>query len=309
MKAFAASLPISVVFLLLAACSGPVDPTVSPTDSPPDFFVDHLGGAMITVITGATSFVMGDAEPGSPEVVQQVTRGFALSQTEVTVSQYRRFMQDGGYDNNELWTDNGIVWRDQASISQPLVWGEEDFDADNEPAVGVSWYEAVAYCNWLSVQDRRTLAYTPSGQVDFAADGYRLPTEAEWEFAAVRGGTPPGDDDRLFPFGMSFDAQAVVHCTDNTAPVGSHRLGDTPLGLCDMAGNVREWCSDSYYPVVLADTSYRFTGDNRGTHFATRGGGYLVTGWYELRAAYRGSYFPVEKQHWDTGFRLLRPVN
>jgi formylglycine-generating enzyme required for sulfatase activity len=156
------------------------------------------------------------------------------------------------------------------------------------------------------VKEARTPAYGPDGRVDFQADGYRLPTEAEWEYAATVAGSGPGQE-RIYPFGMDFDSQALVYQTREPGRVGSCRSGDTPLGVCDMAGNVREWCSDNYFSYVSAQESYRFVDDAPDTLFVTRGGGFLLESRpFELRAAYRDRYWPAEVQFRDIGFRLVR---
>ena len=97
---------------------------------------------------------------------------------------------------------------------------------------------------------------------------------------------------------------------DGPAAVGSCSGGETPLGLQDMAGNVKEWCSDNYVTTVTSDSSYRFTDDVAGNAiFVTRGGGfYFDRTPAELMAAWR-DYAPSDLQRRDIGFRVLRPAD
>jgi len=102
-------------------------------------------------------------------------------------------------------------------------------DQDNQPMVYVRWEEAVAYCQRLSEQ---------TGKL------YRLPTEAEWEFAASGGGQ------RMYPWGNEKPSPKLANYYNSrigkTTPIGSYPLGATPEGLHDMAGNVWEWCGDQF---------------------------------------------------------------
>ena len=111
--------------------------------------------------------------------------------------------------------------------SQPRVWDDSRFNRPNQPVVGVSWYECLAYCNW-----KRATTNVP----------YRLPSEAEWEKAAR------GSDGRLYPWGDKFDASRLNigegdQFVWSTTPVGVYPTGVSPAGCLDMAGNVWEWTS------------------------------------------------------------------
>lgn len=115
-----------------------------------------------------------------------------------------------------------------------------------KPVRNVTWYDALDYCNWLSIREGLAPCYAGAGQsvtCDFGATGYRLPTEAEWEYAA-RGGKLGGGG----PFAGSEDpgetAWYEANSGDVTHPVGLKK--PNPLGLYDLCGNIFEWCWDWY---------------------------------------------------------------
>ena len=115
-----------------------------------------------------------------------------------------------------------------------------------KPVRNVTWYDAIDYCNWLSAQEGRKPCYAGSGRMvtcAFQAGGYRLPTEAEWEYAARGGALGSGG-----PFAGSDDpgdtAWYEANSGDVTHPVGLRQ--PSPLGLYDLCGNIFEWCWDWY---------------------------------------------------------------
>ena len=159
---------------------------------------------------------------------------YAIAKYPVTVAEYRAFVRAGGYkrEKERYWSKDGWSWRKANKIEQPLLWDDRTWTGNDKlPVVGVSWYEAVAYCHWLSetIGDRR----------------YRLPSQAEWEKAAR------GTDGRLFPYG---DALDVTRCNvaeagiGHTTPVDQFTAGASPYGVVDMSGNVLEWCASRFIP-------------------------------------------------------------
>jgi len=228
---------------------------------------------------------------------------FALARYPVTNAQYALFMADGGYDTEQPWWDEAArAWlqRDDATTKglksyqqrehkqQPEFWEHAQWGKSrpNHPVVGISWYEAIAFCRWIT-QHR---GYNPEGY------SYRLPTEAEWEYAA-RGTTR-----RLYPWGnAALDGEranyARIHA--GTSAVGSFPSGATPEGIQDMAGNVWEWTGTVYqaYPYDPAD-GREDSSSPADKRFVHRGGG-----WYDppipLRPSYRYGNPP------DVHFNLL----
>ena len=223
---------------------------------------------------------------------------FLIGRYPITNAQYRPFVEGGGYDADRYWTPEGWSWRmgqrepdlsafDVAKDTdlkeryagwlaqrtkdlrfRPYYWGHPRWGLDNRPVVGLSWYEARAYCAWLAealeesgqlraFRDQRveTIAIRP-GTIQV-----RLPTEAEWEKAAR------GDEGRRWPWegewigGRANTEEAGIK---ETCVVGTFPAGASPYGARDMAGNVWEWTScrwgrpsfyrpDYKYPYDAAD--------------------------------------------------------
>jgi formylglycine-generating enzyme required for sulfatase activity/FKBP-type peptidyl-prolyl cis-trans isomerase/ribosomal protein L37E len=179
------------------------------------------------------------------------------------------------------------------------------FKGDNLPVETVSWNEAVEYCNKRSVKEGLSPAYRNGGSgitCDFSASGYRLPTEAEWEYAAKGG----NKDLTAYEYSGGNNVDAVgwysENSRDRTHPVGTK--APNSLGLYDMSGNVYEWCWDwkgdysngaQTNPAGAASGSYR----------VLRGGSWISYA-QGLRSAYRLSSTPSLRSR-DIGFRLVRP--
>jgi formylglycine-generating enzyme required for sulfatase activity len=183
------------------------------------------------------------------------------------------------------------------------------FKGDNLPVETVSWYEAVEYCNRLSLREGLTPAYRGSGEnitCDFTAPGYRLPTEAEWEYAAKGGNKAPAVYE--YSGGNSVDRAAWYswNSGSSTHPVGTKEPND--LGLYDMSGNIYEWCWDRYGSYSSWDqtnpagpSSPASSGVNR----VLRGGSWYDSAAY-VRSANRGFNTPSARHSGLLGFRLVR---
>lgn len=180
-----------------------------------------------------------------------------IGKTEVTNAQFRPFVEGGGYTNRSYWTAAGWEWRQEENITQPFSWDKAEWNSDQQPVVGISWYEALAYTRWLSVQ---------------TGHEFRLPTEAEWEKAAR------GTDGRIYPWGYNWVA-ANCNCNDTigmTVPVGQYPDGASPYHVLDMAGNAWEYTATQWskaYPYqVEAEWSDAYMEED--TIRVVRGGGW-----------------------------------
>ena len=153
------------------------------------------------------------------------TGGYEIGETPVTNAEFAPFVERG-YLERSLWSEGGWTWREESGVVAPRFWENPDWNdylGQDQPVVGVSWYEADAFARSL---------------------GMRLPTEAEWERAAR------GDDGRRFPWGDDWDPESAAHRGGkrHTLPVRSLPRNRSPYGLYDCAGNVWEWCADAYGP-------------------------------------------------------------
>jgi formylglycine-generating enzyme required for sulfatase activity len=189
-----------------------------------------------------------------------------------------------------------ITWQDDLFESE--LWWE------NHPVVGVTWYGAAAYCNWRSGIEECPQCYdTSTWECDYEVDGYRLPSEAEWEKAA-RGSV----DERTYPWGETMNCSRCnrIGCVDNTAPVNDPEYldGASPYGCLQLAGNVWEWCQDWYDGEYYAESP---ANDPRGPASSSwrvmRGGSWLNQGF--PRCSIRDMNSPGH--NWASiGFRCAR---
>ena len=174
---------------------------------------------------------------------------------------------------------------------------------DDYPVYYVTWYDAVAFCNALSELEGYDDVYTISGTTvtaDFTKNGYRLPTEAEWQFAA-RGGTSSNG----YTYSGSNTIDDVAWNTTNSSNT-THTVGGktaNELGLYDMSGNVREWCEDWYETYPSTEQS-DYTGPSTGVDRVERGGSWY-SGAIECAVSYRSSYGP-SGSFISIGFRVAR---
>ena len=164
---------------------------------------------------------------------------------------------------------------------------------DDEAVVFVSWHDAVAYCRWLSEREGAE---------------FRLPTEAEWEYACRAGSsTPFSSGDELAPGGARNQRRTWFPdrwrtTGDNVVPLHVGRTPPNPWGLCDMHGNVEEWCLDWYGPYLERDASDP-TGPPAGDFRVARGGSHSTEAYY-LRSANRAAALP-EERNWLIGIRVV----
>jgi sulfatase modifying factor 1 len=317
-----------VVVVLMAACAHAPLP------------IDSLGIAFVQVPAG--EFLMGSDE--SPEALAlaypgmersrfeglsdeapvhrvRITKAFEMSRHEITVGQFRAFLRrsghvpesvadgTGGYGYNPAY-DPATSSRGDAfeGRSPRYSWENPGFaQGDDHPVVNVTWNDAVALARWLSHEEGRT---------------YRLPTEAEWEYACRAGGRgryQHGDDPaRLLHVGNTFDEDSAVNWPawrdralpgrDGhafTAPVGS--FAPNAFGLHDMHGNVWEWVSDWYGEDTYARSPQENpTGPPDGNAKVRRGGSWHTWSLY-ARCSFR-NWNTVQTRYTLVGIRLVREV-
>jgi formylglycine-generating enzyme required for sulfatase activity len=205
--------------------------------------------------------------------------GYWMARTEVTNAQYGKFMEAGGYSRQSYWSDAGWAWRVSNNVTQPLYWNEAWWNGAEYPVVGVSWYEGEAYATWA---------------------GLRLPTEAQWEYAARGGPLSCG-----YKYAGSNSAGEVAWYADNstgrTHPVAGKKANE--LGLYDMSGNAWEWSADwfQYYTSVPSTNPL---GPSSGTHRVPRGGGYGHTD-RGVRLLFRNA-LPPDYRYSFAGFRVAQ---
>ena len=216
---------------------------------------------------------------------------FMIGKYTVTNEEFKEFVDDGGYGKarKDMWSEEGGRWREENEISEPEYWHERKWNGPNFPVVGISWYEAEAYANWLS---ERT------------GHQYRLSTEAEWEKAAR------GTKGFKYPWGkrventLSNSGESGLH---RTSPVGIFPKGKSPYGCFDMAGNVWEWCSDWHNVKYYAKSPDRNPkGPSDGTSRVVRGGSWQISA-KDCRSTFR-SPFVQDSRYYLLGFRLLQEL-
>ncbi|HVC93590.1 MAG TPA: formylglycine-generating enzyme family protein [Pirellulales bacterium] len=289
-------------------------PAIAPASRPPSdrrWFVSGQGLTMVELAAGKfTMGTPGEATKGNDARSAQevtLTKPFYLGDREVTVEQFQRFIDDADYPAAE----------------KPQAWpgaAQQYSPTPDCPVQQVNWYDAVLYCNWLSTREGRKPCYERTGKkeklkdyqnneqeydvwrCDFAADGYRLPTEAEWEYAARAGSAEAfcyGSDEDLLPQ----YAWLVVNSKSRSWP-GGQKLPNA-FGLFDAHGNVWEWCWD-WYGSYSADPVSDPTGpvsQSAGSGRVLRGGAFNFGASY-CRSAARLGIHPVLRDI-SCGFRVL----
>jgi iron(II)-dependent oxidoreductase len=251
--------------------------------------VEVEGGAFLLGARRADPFVYDNEKWAHSVRVEP----FAIAKAPVTQAEFAAFVEDGGYTDPRLWSDGG-AWLAGTGASRPLYWRgsasegwqRRHFDAwlDLEPHLPVShvcWWEADAFCRWA---------------------GRRLPSEAEWEYAATGGAWPKP----VYPWGEE-PASAKHAATDwrSGGPVDAAACaaGDSPAGCRHMIGNVWEWTASDFvaYPNFerdsYADNSEQFFGSRK----VLRGGSWATRGRY-VRSIMR-NYFTHERRDVLGGFR------
>ena len=224
------------------------------------------GIEMVRIPTG--SFKHGDDNKPA-----QIEKPFEIDIYPVTNSRFTEFVAAEMYqsDDDEIWAEGGLEWRKEKGIRFPDYWDDEKWNQPDHPVVGVSWYEAVAFCNWLT-------------RLRNDGHNYHLPDDKQWERAAR------GTDGREYPWGDEFDKE---RCNTKESGIGrTTRVTRYPNGISsdgcyDMAGNVWEWTTSEFK-----------------SGFSRRGGSWLYPRAF-ARCAARYGYYPGYR-YFGIGFRCAR---
>ena len=219
----------------------------------------------------------GDGDSDEKPVHTVTLNSFYIGKYEVTQAQYREIME-----NNPSY-----------------------FKGDNRPVERISWYDAVRFCNKLSESEELEPCYIINGSkvtCDFTKNGYRLPTEAEWEYAARGGSLSHG-----YKYSGNNNVEDVAWYNNNsggyTHEVGTKQANE--LGIYDMSGNVWEWCWDWYAQDYYNNSpQYNPKGPNSGSHRVIRGGKWNDE-FKNVRNANRGNGAP-SVSYGGVGFRVVR---
>jgi gamma-glutamyl hercynylcysteine S-oxide synthase len=218
---------------------------------------------------------------------------FRMARTAATNADFAAFVDAGGYARREWWSDEGWEWKNQARQSAPKYWVRQDgawfqrrFDqtvplCPSEPVLHVNWHEANAYCRFAK---------------------RRLPTEAEWEYAASL--DPRAREKRYYPWGNNFPSRKHAHLESAAiTDVQDYPEGDSPSGCRQLTGNVWEWTQTTFgpYPGFVIDPYREYSEPWFGTHKVLRGGSFATTRRL-IRNTWRNFYTP-DRNDVFAGFR------
>jgi iron(II)-dependent oxidoreductase len=219
---------------------------------------------------------------------------FRMARAPVTNGEFAAFVEEGGYHRQEFWDDEGWTWRQKTQATHPVYWAPDGaggwtvrrFDRavslpPHQPVIHVCWHEARAWCRWA---------------------GRRLPSEAEWEFAATVG----ANGKRAYPWGD--DPPAIIHGNLDgraygTIDVAAHAAGDSLHGCRQMIGNVWEWTETTFgpYPGFSPDDYKEYSEPLFGSTKVLRGGAWTTRS-RMIDSTYR-NYFGADRRDVLAGFR------
>ena len=260
------------------------------------------GGEFLLGAPGDTPFVFDNEKWCHPVKI----RPFRIARAPVTNAEFAEFVEAEGYTRQEFWGEAGWAWRSENDIQHPVYWQWDGtsgwimraFDQwqslpPYQPIIHVNWYEASAYCRWA---------------------GRRLPTEREWEAAALgipnRAGNVLSDDKRRYPWGN--EPPDVSRCNLDGRSLGCIDVAalpatDSAFGCRQMLGNVWEWCADFFtpYPGFTPDAYKEYSQTLFGHTKVLRGGAWttrsrMITGLYR-------NFFGPQRRDVLAGFRTCAP--
>ena len=206
---------------------------------------------------------------GDEKTLTTIDHDYWMDVYPVTNGQYRQFMEAGGYEKEEFWSEEGLKWKKKEKRVQPDSWEDPKWNQPDHPVVDVSYFETEVFAKWA---------------------GKRLPTQQEWEKAAR------GTDGREYPWGDEFDKErcnSEQTGVNGTTPVTKYVNGVSLFGCYDMAGNVWEWTASWY-------------GNEQDGLRVIRGGSWDDRQG-NLRSSYRNGNTADNRDN-DIGFRLAQDI-
>ncbi|ONM48294.1 ergothioneine biosynthesis protein EgtB [Nocardia donostiensis] len=251
-----------------------------------------------TMGTSTDPWALDNERPAHPVHVP----GFAIDAAPITNEQYLAFLDDGGYERPELWSERGWAHRQQAGLVAPQFWEQDAgghwwrrvFGAmtplrPHQPVVHVCWFEAQAYANWA---------------------GKRLPTEAEWEKAARF--DPATGRSRRYPWGETEPGPGTANLGQQhlePADIGAYPDGASESGVQQLIGDVWEWTSSGFepYPGFQAFPYREYSEVFFGGDYRVLRGGSFGTDPVACRGTFRNWDHPIRRQIF-AGFRLARDL-
>jgi formylglycine-generating enzyme required for sulfatase activity len=271
---------------------------------------------MVFCDIAAGPFCMGRGDPDACTYEQpihecDIAYNYKIARYPVTNAQYQQFVAGGGYAQAAYWEEASKAgfWESERFKgrwdSEPRNCADDygaPFNLPNHPVVGVSWYEALAFCRWLTEQlhNHRSIPH------DWAIC---LPSEAEWEKAAR------GLDDRCYPWGDAVDPDRANYQESGigrTSTVGCFPGGASPYGVEEMSGNILEWTRSLWgvnlvtpeygYPYTLTDRRERLTASDRVLRVLR--GGYYADGAGDIGCGVRHWDHPYSR-YFNIGFRVV----
>ncbi|MFC1734626.1 formylglycine-generating enzyme family protein [Candidatus Hydrogenedentota bacterium] len=302
------------------------------------------GGDMVTIPAG--TFTMGRANSGDDATYGESDElprhevyldSYQIGKYEVTNAEYTNILNwalGNGYIETydattvtsygqELIDLDTAYCQVRYSEERFIVESRDSYSMEDHPVVAVSWYGAIAYCNWLSRANDLVPCYnTSTWRCDFTRNGYRLPTEAEWERAAAWSGSKHW----IYGYQNDYFSQTRANSNDEeyanplnlsaypyTTPIGYYNgmnsgtsNSPSPVGCYDMSGNVTEWCYDwydgNYYNQSPENNP---TGPTSDSYRILRGGAWVSSFHHYARSANRLANYPTYSHNY-VGFRLSR---
>jgi iron(II)-dependent oxidoreductase len=253
------------------------------------------GGTFVLGSPPAAPFLFDNEKWAHPVAVAP----FRMARAPVTNDAFAAFVEAGGYEKRSLWCDEGWTWRQAVEAAHPVYWRPDRsggwqlrrFDRweplpPDQPVIHVNWYEANAWCRWA---------------------GRRLPTEAEWEFAAtMRRGADGHLTKARYPWGDAVPTPDHANLDGfalGCADVADFPAGDNAWGCRQMLGNVWEWTADTFgpFPGFAPDDYKEYSEPLFGTTRVLRGGAWMTRS--RMAASTYRNYFGPERRDVFAGFR------